>query len=144
MSAATQAGDAPKPPPSSYQHAACLLAAQALVPSPAAAAGGLQTQVALTVQRPRVILVRRFMNNVLYVMALVSHEVDAAGSPQQPGRGTQAAGPPPQAMQQQQQQKTVPGVPTAALLLTLTSVQVRECMHACSRVEGFVMELLLC
>lgn len=119
-----------KPSPRSYQEAACLIAAQALVPSAAAAAAGEPTQVVLSVRSPRVILVRRFMNNVLYVMALVSHELDAAGSAQEQraqGDQRQAAQPPQQPAQQPQQQSSSgAAMPTAVFLLTFTGVQVGQ------------------
>lgn len=123
-----QAGDAPRPSPRSYQEAACLLALQALVPCAVAAAAGVPSQVALSVQQPRVILVRRFMNNVLYVMALISHEVDAAGNAQEL-QAVDAHPPQPQSRTQQQQHAS-PHAPAAVLLLTLTGVQVRHAMIA--------------
>lgn len=101
-----------------------MIAAQALVPSPAAAAGA-QTQVVLSVHQPRVILVRRFMNNVLYVLGLVSHEVDAAGHAQEQQQQHHiqplpASVPAPSG----QASSSSSGVPSAVFLLTLTGVQV--------------------
>jgi hypothetical protein len=119
-----QADPSQKPTLRSYRQAACLVAAQALVPSAEAAAAGLPTQVVLSVHQPRVIIVRRFMNNVLYVMAMISHELDAAGSAQQ---GQQQ--PKPQSQPQPQpaprQQSHAAATPTAVFLFTLTGVQVR-------------------
>jgi hypothetical protein len=126
---ALQAKDSQRPTLRSYQEAACRLAAHVLVASAAAAAAGEPAQVALSVHNPRVILVRRFMNNVVYVMALVTHELDAAGKVQEQQQARQqqrrpsapAQPPPPQQPQEQEQQH--PG-PPAVFLLTLTGVQV--------------------
>jgi hypothetical protein len=115
-----QANNAQRPPARSYQTAACLVAARALVPPAAAAAAGVPAQVALSVHRPRVIIVRRFMNNVLYVMGLVSHEVDAAGAAHAAQQPAQQA-PPAQA---QQRGSTSNATPPAVFLLTLSGVQV--------------------
>jgi hypothetical protein len=123
-----QVHNSKKPSPRSYQEAACLVAAQALVPSSAAGAAGESMQVVLSVRNPRVILVRRFLNNVLYVMALVSHELDAAGSAQEQhaqGHRTQAAQAQRQPSQQQQQQQQASSG-AAVFLLTLTGVQVGQ------------------
>jgi hypothetical protein len=116
-----QADATQKPTPRSYRQAACLVAAQALVPCAAAAAAGVPTQVVLSVHQPRVIIVRRFMNNVLYVMAMMSHELDAAGSAQQ---GQQQPKPQPQPQPASRQQSHAAATPTAVFLFTLTGVQV--------------------
>lgn len=123
---APQAKDSQRPTLRSYQEAACQLAAHVLAPSAEAAAAGEPAQVALYVHNPRVILVRRFMNNVLYVMALVSHELDAAGKvqeQQQQQRRQRRPAAPAQPSQQQQPQQQHPG-PPAIFLLTMTGVQV--------------------
>jgi hypothetical protein len=98
-----------------------------LLPSADASAAGQPAQVVLAVHQPRVVLVRRFMNNVLYVMALMSHEVDAAGRAQQQQQQVVAAGAggqQAQAPSQQQQADLQDGSSTAVLLLTLTGMQV--------------------
>lgn len=118
-----QAKDSKRPTLRSYQEAACRLAAHVLAPSAAAAAAGEPAQVALSVHNPRVILVRRFMNNVLYVMALVSHELDAAGKVQEQQQQWRQRRPAAPAQQQQQQPQQHPG-PPAVFLLTMTGVQV--------------------
>jgi hypothetical protein len=124
---AVQANNAQRPPVRSYQTAACLVAARALVPPAAAAAAGVPTQVALSVHRPRVIIVRRFMNNVLYVMGLVSHEVDAAGAAHSAQQPSQQAPP----LQPQQRRGASNATPPAAFLLTLSGVQVRLLPASC-------------
>lgn len=116
-----QADATQKPTLRSYRQAACLVAAQALVPSAAAAAAGVPTQVVLSVHQPRVIIVRRFMNNVLYVMAMMSHELDAAGSAQQ---GQQQPKPQPQPQPAPQKQSHAAATPAAVFLFTLNGVQV--------------------
>lgn len=113
------------------------------MPSVVSAAAGIPTQVVLDVQQPRVVLVRRFTNNVLYVLKLVSHEVDAAGKPSDRPQPQPQSQPPlqrqPQQARQQQQGRSA-GSPSAVFMLTLTGVQVGGDllgvqpaeMHACS------------
>lgn len=121
---APQAKDSQRPTLRSYQEAACRLAAHVLAPSAAAAAAGEPAQVALSVHNPRVIFVRRFMNNVLYVMALVSHELDAAGKVQEQQHRRPQRRPAAQAQPLQQQQPQQHPGPPAVFLLTMTGVQV--------------------
>jgi hypothetical protein len=93
--------------------------------------------VVLAVHQPRVVLVRRFMNNVLYVLGLVSHEVDAAGRVQAAAAAAQG-----RAQRRPVAPTTAVQASTdspAVLLLTLTGVQVRwsaglarMCVHVCA------------
>eukprot|EP00879_Flechtneria_rotunda_P004716 GHRR01004981.1.p1 GENE.GHRR01004981.1~~GHRR01004981.1.p1 ORF type:complete len:1930 (+),score=738.37 GHRR01004981.1:486-5792(+) len=56
---------------------ACQLSVRVLMPAESATAEQ-PMQLLLLVHNPRLLLVRRFANNVVYVMALINHEVQAA------------------------------------------------------------------
>jgi hypothetical protein len=100
--------------------AACHVSAEAVVP----AGGGTAEQPMLlnvSVHNPRLVLLRRFVNNLLYVMALVNHEGQAAGSSRRPTAGTAA--------------RSSPAAPSgdasaaassAVMLVSITNAQVRE------------------
>ncbi|WIA12623.1 hypothetical protein OEZ85_006280 [Tetradesmus obliquus] len=96
--------------------AACHIAAEVVVP----AGGGTAEQpmlLSVSVHNPRLVLVRRFVNNVVYVMGLVNHEVVAAGSSRRAaapaGRASAAAG-----------RDAPPAASSAVVLVSITNAQV--------------------
>lgn len=98
--------------------AACHISAEAVVP----AGGGTAEQpmlLSISVHNPRLVLVRRFVNNALYVMILVNHEVEAAGSSRPAAapaaRPSSAAG-----------RKAAAAASSAVVLVSITNVQVRH------------------
>lgn len=98
--------------------AACHIAAEVVVP----AGGGTAEQpmlLSVSVHNPRLVLVRRFVNNVVYVMGLVNHEVVAAGSSRRAaapaGRASAAAG-----------RDAPPAASSAVVLVSITNAQVRH------------------
>jgi hypothetical protein len=116
-----QASNLNIPASSLRRDAACHISAEAVFP----AGGGTAEQpmlLSVSVHNPRLVLVRRFVNNVLYVMTLVNHEVEAAGSSRRPSAGAAARAAAPAAAS-----RDAPAAASSAVVLvSITNAQVRQ------------------
>jgi hypothetical protein len=115
-----QASNLNIPASSLRRDAACHISAEAVVP----AGGGTAEQpmlLSVSVHNPRLVLVRRFVNNVLYVMALVNHEVEAAGSSRRSSAGAAAKATPAAASRD-----ASAAASSAVVLVSITNAQVRQ------------------